>query len=151
MWWSLFLIKLQASRPATLLERDSNTDVFLWILQTLRTTISKNICERLLLLVVIYCIENWIKLLRNQMKHKITLFYLLSFVFIRFDTSCHSPSLIIIFCYSLLFVVTRCQSLSFVVTCCTTRCHLSLDVTLVCLFDLVICLVSLLCFCFCYC
>ena len=27
--WSRFLIKLQA-RPATLLERDSNTDVFLW-------------------------------------------------------------------------------------------------------------------------
>ena len=157
MSWSLFLIKLQASRPATLLKRDSNTDVFLWILQTLRTTISKNICERLLLLVVIYCIENWIKLLRNQMgilfllKHKITLFYLLSSVFIRFDTSCHSPSLIIIFCYSLSFVVTRCQSLSFVATCCTTRCHLSRDVTLVCLFDLVICLVSLLCFCFCYC
>ena len=27
--WSLFLIKLQASRPATLLKRDSNTGVFL--------------------------------------------------------------------------------------------------------------------------
>ena len=28
--WSLFLIKLQAWRPATLLKRDSNTGVFLW-------------------------------------------------------------------------------------------------------------------------
>ena len=68
-------------------------------------------------------------MLRNQtallllLKHKITLFYLLSFVFIRFITRCHSLSLIIIFCYSLSFVVTRCHSLSFVVTCCTTRCH----------------------------
>ena len=31
--WSPFLIKLQAFRPATLLKRDSNTGVFLWILQ----------------------------------------------------------------------------------------------------------------------
>ena len=33
--WSIFLIKLQTSRPATLLKRDSNTGVFLWILQNL--------------------------------------------------------------------------------------------------------------------
>ena len=120
--WCLFLIKLQASRLATLLKRDSNTCVFLWILQTLRTPTSKNICERLLLIAVTYCIENWIKLFRNQilLKHKITLFYLHSFVFIRFNTRCHSPSLIVIF--SDLLVVIRCQSLSFVVTCCITRC-----------------------------
>ena len=31
--WSLFLIKLQASRPTTLLKPYSNTGVFLWILQ----------------------------------------------------------------------------------------------------------------------
>ena len=30
---SLFLIKLQASRPATLLKRDPDTGVFLWILR----------------------------------------------------------------------------------------------------------------------
>ena len=30
--WSLFLIKLQAWTPATLLKRDSNTGVFLWSL-----------------------------------------------------------------------------------------------------------------------
>ena len=30
--WSLFLVKLQTFRPATLLKRDSKTDVFLWIL-----------------------------------------------------------------------------------------------------------------------
>ena len=28
--WNLFLIKLQALRPVTLLKRDPNTDVFLW-------------------------------------------------------------------------------------------------------------------------
>ena len=31
--WSLFLIKLQPWRPATLLKRDSNTDVFVWIVR----------------------------------------------------------------------------------------------------------------------
>ena len=68
------------------------------------------------------------------LKHKNTLFYLLSFVFIRFITRCHSLLLIVIFCYSLSFVVIRCHllyhSLSLVVICCTTRCHsLSLVVT----------------------
>ena len=83
---------------------------------------SENIYEQLPLIVVIYCMENWIKLFRNQigllflLKHKITLFYLLSFVFICFITCCHSLSLIVIFCY-------RCHSLSFAVSCCTTRCH----------------------------
>ena len=48
--WSLFLIKLQALRPATLLKSDSNTAVFLWNLQkNLRTLNLKNICEQLLL------------------------------------------------------------------------------------------------------
>ena len=96
-----------------------------------------------------------------NLKHKITLFYLLSFVFIRFMTRCHSLSLIVIFSYSLLFAVICCHLLyhslwpvvSFVVICCTTRYHslyhslllvvtlvviryhsLSLDVQLVCLF-----------------
>ena len=94
--------------------------------------------QRLLLIVVIHCIENWMKLFRNQigllfsLKHKITLFYLLSFVFIYHSLSCHSLSLIVIFCYSLSFVVTCCHSLLFVVTCCATRCHsLSLVVPLV--------------------
>ena len=37
--WSLFLIKLHALRPATLLKRDSNTAVFLWNWRSfLRTT-----------------------------------------------------------------------------------------------------------------
>ena len=31
--WGLFVIKLQSWRPATLLKRDSNTSVFLWILR----------------------------------------------------------------------------------------------------------------------
>ena len=41
---------LEAFSPATLLKRDSNTRVFLWILRIfLRTPIFKNTCERLLL------------------------------------------------------------------------------------------------------
>ena len=85
------------------------------------------------------------------LKHKITLFYLLSFVFIRSITRCHSLSLIVTFCYSLSFVVTRCYTLSPVVsdllslTCChslpllvplvVTRFHLmyhSLPLVVVC-------------------
>ena len=34
--WSLFLIKMQTFRPATLSKRDSITGVFLWILQNLK-------------------------------------------------------------------------------------------------------------------
>ena len=34
--WSLFLINLQAYKPATLLQRDSNIDFFLWILRYFR-------------------------------------------------------------------------------------------------------------------
>ena len=137
LYWSLFLIKLQASRLANLLNRDCNTDVFLSILQTSITPISKNNCEQLLLLIVIYCIENRIKLFRNQtdllflLKYKITLFYLLSFVFIWFITRCHLLSLIVNFYYLLLFVVPRCHSLYFVVTCYTTRCH-SLSLLVIC-------------------
>ena len=110
----------------------------------------KNICKWLLPIVVTYSIENWTKLFRNQigllflLKHKITLFYLLSFIFIRFITRCHSLSLIVIFvtrCHSLSLVfsrwnflplavplvLTRCHllyhSLSLFVICCATRCH----------------------------
>ena len=129
------MIKLQVFELATLLQRDPNAGVFLWILQTSTAPISKNICERLLLTVVIYCIKNWIKLFRNQiglsflLKYKIKLFYLLSFVFIRFITRCHSLSFFVTRCHSLSLVVTCChslslvslhQSLSLVVTRCTT-------------------------------
>ena len=86
--------------------------------------------QRLLLIVVIHCIENWMKLFRNQigllfsLKHKITLFYLLSFVFICFITRCHVIRChsLSFFCYSLSFVVTCCHSLLFVITWCVTRC-----------------------------
>ena len=87
-------------------------------------------------MVVLYCIKNWI----NQiglcliLKLKITLFYLLSFVFIRFIIRCHLLSLIVIFgtcCHSLSFAVTRCticyhslyHSLAMVVPLIITRCH----------------------------
>ena len=39
LYWSLFLIKLQAWKTATLLKRDSNTCVFLWILQIFRNSL----------------------------------------------------------------------------------------------------------------
>ena len=123
---------------ATLLKRDSNAGGSLWILQTLRTPISSNICEQLVLIAVTYCIENWIKLFREWigllflLNHKITLFYLLLFVFICFITHCHSLSLIVIFCHPLSFAVIRCLLLyhllslakSLVVIRCTASCHL---------------------------
>ena len=47
---SLFLIKLKAFRSATLLKRDSNTAVFVWILRNFQEHLFlKNICEPLLL------------------------------------------------------------------------------------------------------
>ena len=94
---------------------------------------SENICEQLPLIVGICCMENLIKLFRNQigllflLKHKIILFYLWSFVFIRFNTGCYSPSLIVIHSHSLSINVIGCHllyhSLSLVVTRCTTHCH----------------------------
>ena len=119
--WSLFLIKLHAFILATLLKTDSNTGVFLWILQTLITSISKNIRVRLVLIVVIYCIENWIKLFRKRIG---LLFLLKHKIYYTYSHSCSFVlSLAVIRCHSLPFFVTCCRLLSFVVTCCTTRCH----------------------------
>ena len=132
MSWSPFLVRLLASITCNFIKKRgaSNTGVFLWILQTLWTPISKNICKRIRLIVVIYCIEKLIKLFRSLtgplflLKHKMTLFYLLSlFAYVPFIAHCHSLSLIAIFCYSLSLVVIRYHllyhSLSFV----DTRCH----------------------------
>ena len=58
------------------------------------------------------------------LKHKITLFYLLSFAFIRFITRCHSLSLIVIFCYSLSLVVICCHLLYHLLSLTVSRCHL---------------------------
>ena len=66
------------------------------------------------------------------LKHKVTLFYLLSFVFIRFITCPHSLLLIDIFCHSLSFLVNRCHTLSLVLTVCHSLYYLlSLVVPLV--------------------
>ena len=66
------------------------------------------------------------------LKLKVTLFYLLSFVFICFTTPCHSLLLIVICYHSLSLVVICCHSLSFVVTQFVTRCHLFLLVVTHC-------------------
>ena len=94
MSWSPFIVRLLASRLATSVKRDSKTGVFLGILQTLWTPISKNICERLLLIVVIDCIEKWIKLFRSLigllflLKHKILYFtYSHSYSLLSFDVT----------------------------------------------------------------
>ena len=64
--------------------------------------------------------KKWNKIIEGpDWNHKITLSYMLSFVFIRFIIFCHSLSLIVIF----LVVVIHCHYLSFVVTDCTTCCH----------------------------
>ena len=113
-------------------------------MQTLRTTISKNICERLVLTVVIYCIESWIKLCRkciglphwpfvsfetkNPSTYSHSYSFFLSFVVFA-DTQCNFLLRVVICCHSLSLAVplvvahciTRCHSLcysmSFVVTC----------------------------------
>ena len=45
--WSLFLIKFQVFRPATLIKRDCNTGVFLWKLWNLRKFKSSSLTEHL--------------------------------------------------------------------------------------------------------
>ena len=53
--WSLFLIKLQALRPVTLSKRDSNTNkrFLVKFANFLKISILKNICERLVLKVIV--------------------------------------------------------------------------------------------------
>ena len=46
--WTLFL------RPATLLKRNSNTGVFLWILRSFKNTYYENICKQFLLVIHYY-------------------------------------------------------------------------------------------------
>ena len=101
----------------------------------LRTSISKNICERLLLILVTYCIKMkynyWgtrlaIVLFWNIKSLYITYCHSFSFILSLFAIHCHSWSfllLVIIRCHSFSFIVTRCHQLSFIVTPCTTRCH----------------------------
>ena len=48
--WSLFLVKFQAWRPVALLKRDSNRDVFLWILRSFW----ENIFQRTLPVAALY-------------------------------------------------------------------------------------------------
>ena len=52
--WSLFLIKLQALRPATLLKKDSNTGVYLWNLRIFNNTFFKEHFQWLFLYVLYY-------------------------------------------------------------------------------------------------
>ena len=78
------------------------------IAKFLRTLFSKNICERLLLIVVICCIKNWIELLSNQIS---LLFY---FTSDQSFVSNHSILVTLIRFHS--FFVTRCHLLSLVVT-----------------------------------
>ena len=73
------------------------------------------------------------------LKHKITLFYLLSFVFIRFITRCQSLPFFVTRCHSLLLVVIHSHSLYHSLSLVVIRCHslyqwLSLVVPIACLF-----------------
>ena len=147
------LINLQTSRLATLLKRDFNTGVLLWILLTLRTPISKNICERLVLIVVnimhrklnkiiqevdwpsrlAFCFFWNIKSLYFTYSHSYSL--VLSLAVILYHSLSFFVALVVIRCHllyhslyqSLSFVVPldviRCHSLSLVVIRCTTCCH----------------------------
>ena len=63
--WSFFLIKLKTFRPATLLKRDANTVFVCKFATFLRTSIFKNICEGLLLIVFV---TNYISKSKKQAK-----------------------------------------------------------------------------------
>ena len=121
MCWSLFLIMLQAYRLATFLKKDSNTDVFLWILQTLRTP--KNIWERLLASDSSYILHRKLNKIIQEPEWP---FFLLKHKSLHFTFS-HSNSFVLTLAvirrHSLSFllrVVIRCHSFSIVVI----RCHL---------------------------
>ena len=60
--WSLLLIDLRASKPATFLKRNSNTGVFCECWKILRTLILLKICQQLLLqfLLLIVNISSWV-------------------------------------------------------------------------------------------
>ena len=69
LYWSLFLIKLLAFRPAYLLKRDSSTGVFLCILRNfLRAPILNNVCEGLLLKVFLLIVFIEFLLLEEKLK-----------------------------------------------------------------------------------
>ena len=52
LYWSLFLLKLQAWTPASLSKKDTNTYVFLFNLLNFKSfPILKNICERLVVIL----------------------------------------------------------------------------------------------------
>ena len=55
--WTLFLIKLQAFRPANLLKRSSNTVVFLWILRNLTPLVADSAPYYLLLDVTLQIVN----------------------------------------------------------------------------------------------
>ena len=132
--WSLLLIDLWASRPATLLKRDSSTGAFLWILQNFqehlfwRKSVNNCFCHSYFLLLIFLLKGLFLLLIRKSSSR-----------FKKFSLGClvGGSSLIwkkeklaemVTLCHSFSFVVTRCHSLyhslSFAVTRCTTCCHL---------------------------
>ena len=67
-----FLLKLQAFRPLTVLKRDFNTYIFLWISRNLyKTPILMNICERLLLHFLKPFCNNILQIIFDKTKMKV--------------------------------------------------------------------------------
>ena len=101
MWWSPFLIKLQASRLGTLLKRDSNTGAFLWNHSILLSFVLIRFITgcHLLLLIVMFCYSLSI-VVTCCTTHCHSLLFIVPLVVIR----CHSLS------HSLSFVVHRCAT-----------------------------------------
>ena len=71
LYWSLFLKKLQAFRPATLLKRDSYAGVFLWNLRNSEEHLFRKTSERLLLWID-YFIIHWF--LQSSIQYTIFIF-----------------------------------------------------------------------------
>ena len=123
--WRLFLINLLP--PDLLLKRDSNAGVFLWILQTLTTPISRKHLRRASSDSSYILHRSLNKIIQEaDWPSRLSFCFFWNIKSLYFTYS-HSYSFVwslaVIRCYSLLFFVTRCHLLPFIVTCCTTGCH----------------------------
>ena len=84
--WSLFFIELQTFSPATILKRDSNTDLFLWSL----LNFYENLIWNLRVTASETCSFTWI-ILCNNLLFRLKLVHCFSFCIINYGFVCQFP------------------------------------------------------------
>ena len=84
--WSLFFIELQTFSPATILKRDSNTDLFLWSL----LNFYENLIWNLRVTASETCSFTWITLCNNLL-FRLKLVHCFSFYIINYGFVCQFP------------------------------------------------------------